>query len=348
MGLKRKTRYLILVTLSLALVLAVIVGVSIGSVQIPLMTVAGILYKAPTGFVETVADRSMAARYETIIMDVRLPRVILTAIVGAALASAGVVFQGLFKNPMADPYVIGVSSGAALGATIGIAFGLDIFWGGSLTVPILAFVGALSATLIVYKIARVGGSIPISSLLLAGLAVNAFLTAITTFIMVSVGKDLQSVIFWLMGGLSARNWSHIQIALPFFAIGFPIAWVFSRDLNIMLLGDEKALHLGIEVEKLKKILLVIGAMMAAAAVSVSGLIGFVGLMTPHAVRLMIGPDHKLLLPASALTGAIFLIFADIMARVLLSPTEIPVGVITALFGAPFFLYLLRVKRRMLT
>lgn len=342
----RKKHFLILFGLLVALGGAVMIGVSIGAVRIPLTTVGNVFLNRMTA-VEVSGPSSILSTQETIIMDVRLPRVILTAIVGAALATAGAVFQGLFKNPMADPYVIGVSSGAALGATVAVMLNVGAVSLGLYAVPFMAFLGALAATFIVYRLAKVGGRIPISTLLLSGLAISSLLSAVMTFIMAGVGKDLHSVIFWLMGGLSARNWSHVNIALPFFVIGFPIAMIFARDLNIMLLGDEKALHLGIEVEQVKKILLVSGAMMAAAAVSVSGLIGFVGLMTPHAVRLLVGPNHKLLLPASALGGAIFLIFADILARVLLAPTEIPVGVITALLGAPFFIYLLRIKRKVL-
>ncbi len=322
------------------------IGVSIGAVRIPVISV-GAVFLNRMSVVQASGPGAVPSTWETIIMDVRLPRVILTAVVGAALATAGAVFQGLFKNPMADPYVIGVSSGAALGATVAVMLDVGAVSLGFYTVPVMSFLGALAATFIVYRLAKVGGRIPISTLLLSGLAISSLLSAVMTFIMAGFGKDLHSIIFWLMGGLSARNWSHVKMALPFFAIGFPIALVFARDLNIMLLGDEKALHLGIEVEQVKKILLVSGAMMAAAAVSVSGLIGFVGLMTPHAVRLLVGPDHKLLLPASALGGAIFLIFADILARILLAPTEIPVGVITALLGAPFFIYLLRMKRKVL-
>ena len=287
--------------------------------------------------VEVSGPSSIPSTQETIIMDVRLPRVILTAIVGAALATAGAVFQGLFKNPMADPYVIGVSSGAALGATVAVLLNVGAVSFGLYAVPVMAFLGALSATVIVYRLAKVGGRVPISTLLLSGLAISSLLSAIMTFIMAGFGKDLHSVIFWLMGGLSARNWSHVKMALPLFLIGFPIAMVFACVLNIMLLGDEKALPLWIEVELVTKILLASGAMMAAAAVSVSGLIGFVGLMTPHAVRLLLGPDQMLHLPGSALGGTIFLIFADILARILLAPTEIPVGVISALLGAPFFI-----------
>lgn len=329
------------------LLLATLVAISIGAAQIPLNLVGKVFLNRLPLLTRFARRTDFSSTYETIIFEVRLPRVILSAIVGAALATAGVIFQGLFKNPMADPYIIGVSSGAALGATLAIVLQTGMGLLGFYAIPFMAFLGAMVTTLIVYRLAKVGGRIPISSLLLSGIAVGSFLTAIISFIMASVGKDLYSVIFWLMGGFSARNWSHVKMALPFFLLGLPLALAFARDLNIMLLGEEKAQHLGIEVEQVKKILLVSASLMAAAAVSVSGLIGFVGLMTPHIVRLIVGPDHKLLLPCSALGGAIFLIVADTIARVLLAPTEIPVGVITAFFGAPFFIYLLRMKRQAL-
>lgn len=343
----RSKRIGILLLLSGTLLLATLVAISIGAAQIPLNLVGKVFLNRLPLLTRFARRTDFSSTYETIIFEVRLPRVILSAIVGAALATAGVIFQGLFKNPMADPYIIGVSSGAALGATLAIVLQTGMGLLGFYTIPFMAFLGAMVTTLIVYRLAKVGGRIPISSLLLSGIAVGSFLTAIISFIMASVGKDLYSVIFWLMGGFSARNWSHVKMALPFFLLGLPLALAFARDLNIMLLGEEKAQHLGIEVEQVKKILLVSASLMAAAAVSVSGLIGFVGLMTPHIVRLIVGPDHKLLLPCSALGGAIFLIVADTIARVLLAPTEIPVGVITAFFGAPFFIYLLRMKKQAL-
>lgn len=343
----RSKRIGILLLLSGTLLLATLVAISIGAAQIPLNLVGKVFLNRLPLLTRSARRTDFSSTYETIIFEVRLPRVILSAIVGAALATAGVIFQGLFKNPMADPYIIGVSSGAALGATVAIVLQTGMGLLGFYAIPLMAFLGAMVTTLVVYRLAKVGGRIPISSLLLSGIAVGSFLTAIISFIMASAGKDLHSVIFWLMGGFSARNWSHVKMALPFFLLGLPLALAFARDLNIMLLGEEKAQHLGIEVEQVKNILLVSASLMAAAAVSVSGLIGFVGLMTPHIVRLIVGPDHKLLLPCSALGGAIFLIVADTIARVLLAPTEIPVGVITAFFGAPFFIYLLRMKKQAL-
>ncbi len=336
----------ILAILSVFLLLTGIVAISLGAVRIPISEIVAIfLSRIP--FLGLLFSGGSSKAYEIIIMQIRLPRVVLSILVGAALATAGVILQGLFKNPMADPYIVGVSSGAALGATISII----LFKGPGLlamyAIPLLAFAGAISATLVVYHLAKTAGRVPISSLLLSGIAVGSFLTAIMSFLMATTTRDLHSVIFWLMGGFSARNWNHVNMALPFFMIGLPAALIFSRELNIMLLGEEKAYHLGIEVETIKRLLLIVASMMAASAVAVSGLIGFVGLMIPHIIRLIIGPDHRLVIPAAALAGSIFLVFADTVARSLLAPTEIPVGIITAFFGAPFFVYLLRLKRKSL-
>lgn len=337
----------ILAILILLLLLSGIAAISLGAVQIPLsQTIVIFLRRLP--FLGSISSGSgIPNAYETIIFQIRLPRVVLSTLVGAALATAGVILQGLFKNPMADPYVVGVSSGAALGATVSIVFikgtGLLALY----AVPFLAFIGAITAILVVYHLAKMGGIVPISSLLLSGIAVGSFLTAVMTFLMATTTRDLHSVIFWLMGGFSARNWRHVSMASPFFAIGLPAALIFSRELNIMLLGEEKAYHLGIEVETVKRLLLVVASLMAASAVAVSGLIGFVGLMIPHIIRLIIGPDHRLLIPAAALAGSTFLVLADMIARTILAPTEIPVGIVTAFFGAPFFIYLLRLKRKAL-
>lgn len=326
--------------LSLSLLFSLVLALSVGAASIPLLSTAKILW-------EKLAGQSNLTSYHTIIFDVRLPRVLLSALVGAALATSGAIFQGLFRNPMADPYIIGVSSGAALGAASAIVFRLNYWILGSCMIPLAAFLGALLATLVVYQIARMGGRIPISALLLSGIALGSFLSAIMTFLLVIKGRDLQAVFFWLMGGFSARGWEHVKMVVPFIIIGLPASFFFARDLNLMLLGEEKAVQLGADVERLKRLMLVISSLIAAAAVSVSGLIGFVGLMTPHIVRTLFGPDHRLLLPTTALGGAIFLVLADTAARVVLAPSEIPVGIITAFFGAPFFIYLLRLKRKAL-
>lgn len=280
---------------------------------------------------------------QTIILQLRLPRIVLTALVGIALASAGVTFQGLFKNSMADPYIIGISSGASLGAVIAINYGFNSYWHGISLVSLFAFVGALLTVLIVYKLAEMGGRIPVGTLLLAGIALSFFLSALVSLVMILNQKSLQQVVYWLMGSLSASNWQEVKMITPIIIIAWGIIYYFAEDLNIMLLGDERAHYLGVTVSKVKLILLVTASLLTGIAVSVSGVIGFVGLIIPHIVRLLTGPNHRLLLPTSALVGAIFLIITDTVARTILAPTEIPVGIITALCGAPFFIYLLQQK-----
>lgn len=326
--------------LSIALLLSLVVALSVGAASIPVLSTARIMWDRLTGIPNY-------SSYHIIIFDVRLPRVLLSALVGAALATSGAIFQSLFRNPMADPYIIGVSSGAALGAASAIVFQLNYWILGSSIIPLTAFLGALMATFIVYRIARIRGRIPISALLLSGIALGSFLSAIMSFLLVIRGRDLHAVFFWLMGGFTARGWEHVKMVIPFIVIGLPISFFFARDLNLMLLGEEKAVQLGTDVERLKRILLILSSLIAAAAVSVSGLIGFIGLMTPHIIRALFGPDHRLLLPTTAIGGAIFLVVADTAARVMLAPNEIPVGIITAFFGAPFFIYLLRLKKKAL-
>ena len=285
---------------------------------------------------------------ETIIFQIRLPRVVGGALIGAALATAGVLFQGLLRNPMADPYIIGTSAGAALGATIAMILPINLAFLGFGLVPMAAFVGALTTVTLVYNLARVGGKTPIISMLLAGFVVSALLGAIIAFIMSISDRldlNLRSIYSFLMGHISVTNWGQIAVIAPLVIGGIIVARFFAFRLNAFALGEEGAAYLGIEVERDKILILALGSLLTAAAVSISGLIGFVGLVMPHAVRLRLGPDHRLLLPASALAGAAFVVIADLLARTLLAPIEIPVGIITALIGAPFFLYLLRRSRR---
>ena len=285
---------------------------------------------------------------ETIIFQIRLPRVIAGALIGAALATAGVLFQGLLRNPMADPYIIGTSAGAALGATIAMTLPINLAFLGFGLVPIAAFIGALTTVTLVYNLARVGGKTPIISMLLAGFVVSALLAAIVAFMMAISDRldlDLHSIYSFLMGHISVTNWGQLAVIAPLVIGGIIAARFFAFNLNAFSLGEEGAAYFGVEVERDKILILALGSLLTAAAVSISGLIGFVGLVMPHAVRLTLGPDHRFLIPASALAGAAFIVIADLLARTLLAPVEIPVGIITALIGAPVFLYLLRRGRR---
>jgi len=271
-----------------------------------------------------------------LIFEVRLPRVFGALLVGGGLAAAGCVMQGLFRNPMADPYIIGTSTGGALGAACAI-----VFLGG-LLMPLFAFIGAAASTITVYIISKRNGRIAVETLLLSGIAVSLFLSAMLSFIMYMSGNSLHQIMFWMMGGFWNIYWDDVGLALliPVAAI---ILYVFSRDLNVMALGEEEAIHLGVNTERTKKILLMVSTFITAIAVSVSGCIGFIGLIIPHIMRIFTGPDHRILLPASILAGSILLIWADTVARTL--PIEIPVGIITAFLGAPFFIYLLRRRTR---
>lgn len=280
-----------------------------------------------------------------IVLNIRLPRVFLAALVGASLSAAGATFQGLFRNPLADPYIIGVSSGAALGATLVIVSGLSLGWAGFGAVPVMAFAGGALAVVLVYQLSRQGGFVPVMTLLLAGIAINAFLSALVSLLFYFAGERLHQVVFWMMGGLGGACWSYVRVMLPYFLLGFSIIYFFARELNALLLGEDTARTLGIDAEKYKKIFLAAAALLVSAAVSTSGIIGFIGLVVPHIIRLAAGPDHRFLLPASALLGAVLLLGADALARTVIAPAELPVGIITALLGAPFFLYLLRRRKK---
>ncbi len=282
--------------------------------------------------------------YKTIILDMRLSRILLAALVGCALAVSGTTMQGLFKNPMADPFIIGLSAGGAMGASISILLGLSIS-ASIYSTPLLAFIGATSTVIVVHLIARTGGKVKVETLLLTGIAIGSFLTAVMSFMMYMTSQQFRFLFFWLLGGLYRASWDIIVIASPLIISGTIIISFFARDLNAIILGEEPATHLGIDVETVKKILLIFSSLVAGTAVAFSGIIGFVGLIIPHLMRILVGPDHRILLPASALSGGTFLVWADTIARTVLSPTEIPVGIITALCGAPFFVYLLQKSKK---
>ncbi len=287
--------------------------------------------------------------HEIIFFQIRLPRVVGGALIGAALATAGVLFQGLLRNPLADPYIIGTSSGALFGATLVIIFvpATLSLWGFGI-ISMAAFLGALGAVFLVYNLARVGSKTPVVSLILAGFAVGAFFTAITWFMLSASGEfqhKLGAVFDFLIGAIRVSNWLQIAIAASLILSGIVLARFFAFRLNAFALGEEGAAYLGINVERDKLLILGLGSFLTAYAVCLGGLIGFVGLVMPHAMRLVLGPDHRLLIPAAALAGASFLVLADLGARVIFAPTELRLGILTALIGAPFFIYLLRRYRK---
>ncbi len=338
----RRYRGAILLLAGLGMIFTGAIAATFGSVAIPLETLARIVVAKMPG---TSIIATWSPSWETILFDIRLPRIALAALVGGALATSGATYQGLLRNPLADPYLIGISSGAALGATIAIIFNIEI-WG---ALPLFAFFGAMVATIAIYIIAQTGGRATPTTLILAGVALGAFLSAITSFLMFRGDSAFRThqVIAWILGSLSLGNWQQVILLLPYLTIGWLVLYLHARYLNVLQLGETQAQQLGVPVERVTLTLVVATSLVTAAAVAVSGLIGFVGLIIPHAVRLIWGPDHRFLLPMSAMVGAIFLIIADTLARTLLSPTELPVGIITAFCGAPFFLYLLRRKREVL-
>jgi iron complex transport system permease protein len=346
LALVRRKKILILGMLGLALVAAVVIAVALGAVYVPVFTTAKII-ASRLPLIGRLTHGTWDATQETVILSVRLPRVLLALLVGMALALAGAIFQGLFRNPMADPSFVGSAQGAALGATIAFFFGIKIGIGKLSTVPLFAFAGSLLAIAIVYLITRTGGRVSVASLLLVGIAFSSFLASIVSTLMVISKDRLHNIFFWLMGGVAGANWDMVLAVIPFILIGSIVTVFFAKDLNLLMLGEERASQLGLEAERFKWIMLVITSLVVGAAVSVSGIIGFVGLMTPHIVRLLTGPDHRYLIPGSLLAGGLFLVLADTMARLVMAPSELPLGIVTAFFGAPFFIYLLKRRKNVL-
>lgn len=350
--LKWRSRLLSIGGLLLFLPIAIFIGLSVGSADYSFTNVwRVVLSELP--FIELTGnmESNELGRMQNALLEVRLPRVILGGLVGSALALAGATYQGLFRNPLADPYLIGVSQGALLGAVIGFVFSFGdqgfLHFG---PVPILAFIGAIAAVFAVYFIARTGKSLPVTTLILAGVALGAALMAITQYLIIeSDDDDLASkVMLWVFGHIE-DEWIQVWTILPFVIIGTIVIWLYARPLNVMQLDEEQAEQLGINVERVKIILLIASTLITAAAVAFCGTIGFVGIIIPHTVRLIWGPDHRFLLPLSTLVGAIFLILADTLIRYIKilsgSSEDIPIGVITAAIGAPFFIYLLRTRKR---
>ena len=326
--------------LGLLILAASLVSLSMGPVNIPAGHVASIVLSM------FGLDLSGFGRTEQLVIEqIRLPRIVVGGLVGAALGVAGATMQGLFRNPMADPGIIGVSAGGAVGAVVAIATGAaGLFF---LALPAFAFVGAIAATFLVYGIAAVGGRFSMATLLLAGVAVNAFLGAIVSAIIIVLpdNEALREILFWLAGGLDSRSWENVRISAPLIGGGVAVVLLMSRDLNLLMLGDDEARSMGVRVGIARPVLLAAAALATGAAVAVSGTIAFVGLVTPHVLRLLLGPDHRVLVPMSAAGGAVFVIIADTVARTIIQPAEFRVGVLTAFVGAPFFIFLLIKNKR---
>ena len=312
-----------------------------GAADIPPATVGRILLHR----LGLPIEGSWPASWDAIIWEVRLPRVLLAGLVGATLAYAGATYQGVFRNPLAEPYFLGVASGAGLGATIVMISPLAFSLGPLSPVPAAAFAGAVIAMTATYLLARTGPAVSTATLILAGVAIGSIATAAISYLMLTNSDRALPLLSWLLGGFSSASWPRVWLLLPYSIIAIFVLLPFGRTLNVLQLNEEQARQLGVNVEAAKLTLLVVASLATAAAVAVSGIIGFVGLVVPHVTRLLWGPDYRRLLPLSAVLGASFLILADVVARTAAAPQEIPVGIITALIGAPFFLYLLRRQRR---
>ncbi|MFI7273289.1 FecCD family ABC transporter permease [Streptomyces sp. NPDC049879] len=334
----RARRTLLIAGLSAALVAVTLVSASVGAYDIPLSDLlASAAHRLGLG------GEPLDRVGESVLWDVRLPRVVLALLVGASLGCAGALMQGVFGNPLAEPAVIGISPGAAVGAVAAIAFGLDFL--GNWTVTVFAFVAGLATVLVVYSLARSGGRTEVVTLILTGIAVNAFAMAlIGLFIFFADNAQITQITFWQLGSLAQATWPKVLAVLPCAAAGLLVAPLYARRLDLLALGERPARHLGVDVERLRLVLVLLVALLTAAAVAVAGVIGFVGLVVPHLLRMAAGPGHRFLIPVSALGGALVLLAADLFARTAAQPAELPLGVLTALLGSPFFFWLLRRTR----
>ena len=324
------------------LIIAMLAAISIGSVYVPITDIVSI-FSAKVFHLSTEPINPM---YTNIVWSIRLPRVLLAGLVGASLAIAGAAFQGLLRNPLADPYTLGVSSGASVGGVVTIFFNLSIPVVGAYTLPFLSIISAFITILLVLLFAqKIERSMKVETIILTGVIFSSFLGAFISLMIALTGDELRQIIGWLLGSVSMRGWDYIKMILPFFVVGTLLLLVNANELNAMSFGEERARHLGVNVQRRKMMVLTAGSILTGAAVSVSGTIGFVGLVIPHLSRILWGPDHKHLLPLSILTGSGFLILADLVARTIISPTELPIGVITALIGAPVFALILMGRKR---
>jgi iron complex transport system permease protein len=324
----------------LLLLAALVLSVAVGSVFIAPSTMFGILFTRLRGLPEPEALQS----YATILFSLRLPRTLLVALAGAGLAGSGAAYQGLFRNPLSDPYLIGVASGAGLGAIIAMSAGGSATFLGLFAVPVAAFAGALLTVTLVYQLARVGRTLPTTNLILAGVAVSAFATAITSFLMLLSTGEVRRALVWLLGGSSMSGWQPVAAVLPYITLGLVLLMTTGHALNVFQFGEEQAQQLGLPVGRVRLLVVTAASLTTAAAVSFAGIIGFIGLIVPHLVRFLWGTDYRRILPLSTLGGATLLLLADVLARVVMAPQELPVGIITALAGAPFFLWVLRRAR----
>lgn len=315
---------------AILLMISIWLGISVGSVSVPLST----LWDA--------SDQTATS----ILWNIRMPRVLLAALVGAALAIAGAAFQGLLKNPLADPYTLGISSGASVGAVCTLFFSVSVPFLGSFTLPIFSMLGAFLTLVVVMSFAKiVDRSMKMETLILTGIIFSSFLSACISLMIALTGEELRTIMGWILGSVSMRGWAYVRMVLPFIVIGTLILWLHRRELNAMIYGEDRAKSLGVDVKRSKYAILIGGSMLTGAAVAVSGTIGFVGLVVPHMVRMLVGADHRHLLGLSFLNGATLLVICDLVSRTIIAPAELPIGVITSFVGAPVFAYIFFKQRR---
>ncbi|WP_354644254.1 FecCD family ABC transporter permease [Kitasatospora camelliae] len=338
-GTRRPGRSTVLTAaLAAALLLCALLAAGLGAYRIPLGDIlASLAHRLGAG------GHALERVPESVLWNVRLPRVVLALLVGGSLGCAGALMQGVFGNPLAEPAVIGVSSGGAVGAVACIVLGLDAL--GSWTVTVFAFASGLVTVLAVYAMSRSGGRTEVVTLILTGVAVNAFCGALIGILLFTADSAaISQVTFWQLGSLAQATWGKVLAVLPFALVGLAVAPLYARRLDLLALGERPARHLGVDVERMRLVLVTVVALLTSAAVAVSGIIGFVGLIVPHLLRMAAGPGHRFLLPGSALGGALALVAGDLAARTVAAPAELPLGVITALIGSPFFFWLLRRTR----
>lgn len=336
-----------LVLLMIILFVTIVISASIGSSSLTFTdSLKIIVHRIPIigNLISEETIEDIGSIYGIIVWNIRMPRICIAAMVGGALAIVGAAFQGIFKNPLADPHILGVSSGAAMGTTIAILSGITLNFLGLGTIGIFAFLGALVSVFLVYNVSRLGGEISTTNMLLTGTSISTFLSAIISLLMIFNRDQIEKVYMWTMGSFSSANWDKAKFLLFFLILGTIVIFLFAHILNIMMLGEEDAKCLGVDTDRARLIIIIAASLLVGASVSVSGIIGFVGLIIPHCIRLISGNDYKKLLPFSFFAGAIFLTVCDTVARTIAAPTEIPVGIITSLFGAPYFIFLI-IRRR---
>jgi iron complex transport system permease protein len=334
--------WIIYLTAVSALVLSLLLGISIGTVQVSIVDILKII---SAGIFGGVLPEYVDPMHSNIVLSIRLPRVLLALVVGSSLAIAGASFQGLLRNPLADPFTLGMSSGASVGAVLTLFFSINLPLLGLFTLPVISILGSLLTVFLVLTFARkVDRTMKVETIILTGIIFSSFLGSVISLMIALSGEELRQIIGWLLGSVSMRGWDYIFIIFPFFIAGTLILMLNAKELNGMSFGEDQARHIGISVQKRKYMILIAGSILTGAAVAVSGTIGFVGLVIPHFIRRIIGYNHQHVLPLSVISGGAFLVVADLISRTVISPSELPIGVITALIGAPIFAYILLKKR----